>query len=329
MRRPAVTFSLFFIFVALLFGAQVSSKTGKKKSNQTTAGNSFNLECAKLPFDAIAVKPDPFAECGNCGVVSAKAQPGEVAPKAAQSHAKNNFCADTSKINTVTVADLRAFQTQAAQKGLVSTDLPDRSKLVVTLNGTSITEGSVVRLVAWVQDAHLSDCAAGEEVNCNISGSAHSDIHIVLVDPAASGGRNQDECSSVTAEMSPHFRPVAWSQLNKKIPTSNVVRVTGPLFFDNAHVPCRGLIQVTTGPNKDKPPFRSSLWEIHPVYDFAVCANTDPGKCAVNDSAMWKAYDQWVNDPMSKTTATKVTEGCVEPGTQAPDSVPAQCPNKR
>jgi hypothetical protein len=328
MRRLAVVFPLLFGFVALLLSAQVASKTAKKKPRPAPAGGGFTLECAKLPFDAIATKPDPFAECGNCGVLSTNAQPAEVAAKPAQSHAKNNFCADTSKITPVTISDLRSFQAQAAQKGLVATDLPDRSKLTVTLNGASIAEGNVVRLVAWVQDAHLSDCAAGEEVNCKISGSAHSDIHIVLVDPAASGGRNQDECSSVTAEMSPHFRPAGWSQLNKKIPTSNVVRVTGPLFFDNAHVPCRGLIRVPTGPNKDEAPFRSSLWEIHPVYDFAVCSNTDPAKCNVADASVWKPYDQWVKVPTSQTAATKVSEGCVEPGTQAPGNVAAQCPSR-
>jgi hypothetical protein len=327
VRRLPVTFFLTFISVSLLIGAQVPGKTTKKKPHPAPAGGSFVLGCPALPFDAIATKPDPFAQCGNCGVVSSNAQPAEVASKAAQSHSKNNFCADTSKITAVTFTDLRAFQAQAATNGLVSTDLPDRSKLVVKLNGSSLAEGSVVRLVAWVQDAHLSDCAAGEEVNCKISGSAHSDIHIVLVDPA-SGGREQDECSSVTAEMSPHFRPSPWSQLNKKIPTSNVIRVTGPLFFDNAHVPCGGLTKVTTGPKKDRAPFRSSLWELHPVYQFEVCAETDATKCNGNDPSVWKAYDQWVKDPASHTAATKEKEECVEPGTQAPNNVPAQCPKK-
>lgn len=152
MRRLAATLSLFFLFVTLLYGAQVSTKGAKKKPRHTAPGNSnsFNLECSKLPFDDIATKPDPFPQCGNCGVVSTSAKPAEVAPKAAQSHAKNNFCADTSNITAVMVADLRELQKQAAQKGLVNTDLPDRSLIVGTLNGKSIAEGNVVRLVAWV-----------------------------------------------------------------------------------------------------------------------------------------------------------------------------------
>ena len=124
--------------------------------------------------------------------------------------------------------------------------------------------------------------------------------------------------------MSPHFRPAAWSQLDKKIPTNNVIRLTGPLFFDNAHQPCAALTRATT----DKPPFRSSLWEIHPVYQFEVCSDTDPAHCGANDDSAWKPYDQWVKDPASKTAATKASEECQEPGTQAPGNVPAQCPAK-
>lgn len=322
------------IALALFAGAQDTPKKkgGHKKpggGSTATASGGFTLEC-KLPFDDIATKPDPFPQCGNCGVVSTKAPPAEVSAKAAQSHAKNDFCADTNAVTVVTVADLRDLQKQAAAKKLVTTDIPDRSKLQLSLNGKSIGEGSVVRLVAWVQDAHLSDCASGEEVNCETSGAAHNDIHIVLVDPT-SGGRSQDECSSVTAEMSPHFRPAAWSELDKKIPTDNVIRVTGPLFFDNAHVPCQGLTRITSGKNADKAPFRSSLWEIHPAYQFEVCTNTDATKCDVNssDASLWKPYDKWVKDPGIKTAVTTSHEGCVEPGKQKAGNVPAQCPLKK
>jgi hypothetical protein len=330
MRRITVLASVFTLTMALLSGAQQARKTGggHKKPSTTTAGNAFTPECDKLPFDNIATKPDPFNECGNCGVLSANENSSAVQgpAKAEQSHAKNNFCADTSKVTPVTVADLRDMQKQAAAKNLVTTDIPDRTKIQVTLNNNPIGEGNVVRLVAWAKDAHLSDCASGEAVNCDTSGSAHNDIHIVLVDPT-SGGRDQDECSSVTAEMSPHFRPAAWSQLDKKIPTDNVIRVTGPLFFDNAHAPCAGLKKTAT----DKPPFRSSLFEVHPAYQFEVCTNTDPKKCDMNssDAVLWKPYDQWVKASGSKTEATKEQEGCTEPGSPKSGTIPAQCPTKK
>ena len=288
--------------------------------------NAFILECGKLPFDDIATKPDPFEECGNCGVLSAKENSNPVAgpAKVAQSHAKNNFCSDVSNVTAITVADLRDMQNQASAKGLVNTDLPDRSKIVVTLNHRPIGEGDVVRLVALVKDAHLSDCAEGEAVNCDTSGSTHNDVHIVLVDPTFPTGRGQDECGSVTAEMSPHFRPAAWSQLDKKIPTNNAVRVTGPLFFDNAHTPCAGL----TKGSHDRAPFRSSLFEVHPVYRFEVCTQTDPALCNVNsnDTTLWKPYDQWVAAPGVRTEATKVNERCTEPGSRKAGTIPAECP---
>ena len=329
MRRNIALVSLLTLTVLFSWAQQTHRTTSAHKGpSHTTASNKFTMECDKVPFDDIATKPDPFSECGNCGVLSPteNTSPVQGPAKTAQSHAKNNFCADTSKVTAVTVADLRNMEKQAAAKHLVVPDIPDRTKIEVTLNGGPFGEGDVVRLVAWVKDAHLSDCADGEAVNCDTGGLVHNDVHIVLVDPT-SGGRDQDECSSVTAEMSPHFRPAAWSQLDKKIPTDNVIRVTGPLFFDNAHAPCVSLKTTST----DKPPLRSSLFEVHPVYQFEVCSETDAKKCDVNssDAALWKAYDQWIKDDGSKTEATKEKEGCAEPGSPKPGTIPAQCSTKK
>lgn len=327
MRKLTVAFSLFFLSVCLLLGAQASKKPHAKKTTPEPVASAFALECSTLPFAAIAPATDPFVECGNCGVVSQPASSPKQAHKAAQSHAKNDFCADTSRVTDVTFANLRDLQKQSAEKNLVNTDLPDRTQLALTLNGNPIKEGSVVRLVAWVQDAHLSDCRTGESVNCQTGGAAHNDIHIVLLDPT-SGGRDQDACSSVTAEMSPHFRPRAWSELNHKIPASNVIRVTGPLFFDNAHRPCAGLTK-NSGPHPDMAPFRSSLWEVHPVYAFDVCKNTDATRCDISDSSAWQAYDQWVADPSNNanTVVTTAHEGCPQTGTQAAGALAARCPS--
>jgi len=328
MRKIAVLVALFTVTTVLSSEVQQAHKKGggHNQPGPTTVGNAFTPECSTLPFEDIATKPDPFSECGNCGVLSPteNSSPVKGPAKASQSHAKNNFCANTSKVTSVTMADLRDMQKQA--KNLVTPDIPDRTKIRVTLNNNPVGEGDVVRLVAWVKDAHFSDCAGGEAVNCDTGGSAHNDVHIVLVDPT-SGARDQDECSSVTAEMNPHFRPVTWSQLEKKIPTDNVIRVTGPLFFDNAHAPCAGLKKAPG----DKPPLRSSLFEVHPVYQFEVCTQTDPNKCDINssDPALWRPYDQWVKDSSSKTEATKENEGCTEPGSPKLGTIPAQCPKKQ
>ena len=194
----------------------------------------------------------------------------------------------------------------AKQKGWETTDLTSRQPLhgFYPLNGKSIGEGDVVRLKAWILEAHVSDCAAGEEVNCGTPGFVNNDLHIPLVDPSA-GGQKQGECTSVTSEISPHFRPSSWADLDLKTPVKNVVRVTGPLFYDNAHKPCATLTS-TSAPTGD--PARSTLWEIHPVYQLEVCASSDASQCDVNsdDKTVWIAYDQWISDP-SNQQATAAT----------------------
>jgi len=110
-----------------------------------------------------------------------------------------------------------------------------------------------------------------------------------------------------------------------KTPVRNVVRVTKPLFFDNSHEPC---VNADHTDKSNKPPFRISLWEIHPVYQFGVCANTDPNQCDVNNdsAAVWIPYDKWVTRPGVVTDATGRTQrqGCNHP--KPPKAtVPAPC----
>lgn len=278
----------------------------------------------KLPFADIAPATDPFAKCGNCGVVSATARGATVAAKAAESGAKNNFCADTSSKTVVNFQILRQMQAKPVDKS----KLGDRHVLrgfFQLPSGKSIGEGSVVRLKAWVLGAHVSDCPTGESVNCSLAGFTSNDIHIPLLDPGVPTGRSQDECTSVTAEMSPHFRPAAWSQIDLKTPVHNVVRVTGPLFFDNSHEPC---VTPDHTSKSNRPPFRSSLWEVHPVYEFEVCANTDPNQCDVNSdsAAVWIPYDKWVTRPDAITEATgrAQRQGCNHPK-PAKATAPAPC----
>jgi len=139
-----------------------------------------------LPFDNIATKPGPAAICGFDG--SGTGGAALTPDKVLEDHAKNNFCADVS--------------------------------------GKKIGEGNVVRLLAFVKEAHISDCEAGEDVNCKTKGVPNNDFHIPLVNPTEPTARNLPECTSITAEMSPHFRPV---------------RVTGQLFYDNSHEPSSGI----------------------------------------------------------------------------------------
>ncbi len=306
---------------------KTTKSTGSHKGGGSSAANGFTLECSALPFESIATKPDPFVQCDDCGVVSSKATPDAAAAGAAFSHAKNNFCADFSQPTPVTFTILRAMQKQAAAKGLVTRTISDRSKLhnffTIPNSNKTIGEGDVVRLVAWINQAHISDCASGETVNCDIPGFASNDLHIVLMDPTT-GGPAQDECSSATAEMNPHFRPAAWSSLDLKTPNKNVVRFTGTLFFDNAHRPCKGLKKA----QGDAAPFRSSIWEIHPVYQLEVCAKTNAKQCDVNsnDASLWVPYDKWVAQSGSSTIPTgKTLRGKCHSGQQKAGMVVPQC----
>src|SRR5262249_32908835 len=107
-----------------------------------------------------------------------------------------------------------------------------------------------------------------------------NDVHLVLVPTAGSAA-----CKSVTAEILPHLRPDSWT-LPGINHISNVFRVTGQLFFDAAHEPCRG------GVAGNRQPARVANWEIHPVYAIDLCTSTSPSECSVDDESVWFPLDQ-------------------------------------
>ena len=275
-------------------------------------GADFNLPSnCKLPFAQIAPPKDVHASCGIDGTGSN----GALVPaaKILEDSAKNNFCADNKNPVDVDFAILRSMQEKAPDKKPLEDKLhPSRDSLkkFFPVGNQKIGEGTVVRLKAMIKDAHVSDCtktSMGEEVNCKMLGVEHNDFHIPLLDPSVPNPQQQDECTSVTAEMSPHFRPVAWNQIDLKTPTTNPVRITGPLFFDNSHEPCE---MSGSSVIKSANPKRSSLWEIHPVYALDVCTSKDPSKCDVKstNSALWVPYDKWVDAHAADTIASGKTQ---------------------
>jgi hypothetical protein len=207
------------------------------------------------------------------------------------------------------------MQAKSPTKANLKTVLKDNRNALrgfFNLDGKMIGEGTVVRIVALIKDAHVSDCAegsTGEDVNCKLLGVDKNDFHIPLLDPTAPNAATQSECTSVTAEISPHFRPSAWSQIDLKTPTKALVRMTGPLFFDDSHEIC------APGATKGPGPERSSLWEIHPVYQIEVCSSSHPEECDINSSAasVWSPYSTWIKSHAADTTASGKTknEACV------------------
>jgi hypothetical protein len=69
-----------------------------------------------------------------------------------------------------------------------------------TTHGITVGEGSLVQFVGFILEAHYSHVDSGETVNCNIPGEPTNDIHVAI-------GQALDapECTSITAEIIPHF----------------------------------------------------------------------------------------------------------------------------
>jgi hypothetical protein len=250
------------------------------------AEDAFMPACSlPSPLDEIKKHHTVDARCGTEGT-------GETDAKKAQNVVKNNLCANgdavvmTRELFKTLQQRVRALKTagEIAYGGEV---VPaDRSKLrdLVEVGATKIGEGTVVRYVALVAEARHSNVDSGESVNCDRKGAAANDIHMDLV-RALTG---ESVCQKVSAEMTPHLRPVSWNRVagtgsvKKRLkpfgPTP--VRVTGQLFFDGSHTPCGE-------PSEERFQARLSNWEIHPVYAIDVCAFDTLAQCPVGDESVW------------------------------------------
>lgn len=232
--------------------------------------NKFPMTCH--PFQGIEAHHPIDATCGLEGNSS---KPG----LQAQDKAKNSFCAGQN-YQDITRQDLIDKQKNvAAIPGYISwegEDVPaDRSAFV------KLGEGTAVRFTGYVFDAKYADLSSGESVNCSIKDdTASNDIHIALVEQS----NVSDSCQSITAEMSPHYRPTTWTAENiTKIGKKTLVRVSGALMYDASHKICG-----EQGFSPTDNPHRISGWEIHPVYAFEVCAKQSGTTCT-----QWQPLSDW------------------------------------
>jgi hypothetical protein len=242
---------------------------------------------APLPFAAIQEK-HPIDE--SCGV---KGKPTSPSNSQIQNQVKNNLCAQTTAAETYTPQMLIDLQQKTDVPSGYGKEPSDRKAL------EDLGEGKVIRMKAYLLEAHHADLGsgprAGESVNCNNGTEPFNDVHIALGPQPAT-----QECASVTAEISPHYRPATWDAIGdfevfsggKYTVTPGMAsrlqahpyRITGQLFFDASHEPC------PCGSVKCEP-LRSSVWEIHPVYQIEVCkAGTT---CDERNDADWLAFDTW------------------------------------
>ena len=266
---------------------------------------------SQLPFASIAVHHDIDSRCTPNGSSDNNVY------HYAQNAAKNNFNAKGTPL-ALTLDDFTRLQA-ASQKKIDAGEIvlkgkypEDRARLMNLINvkGNLIGEGTLVTLDAYVFSAQYANTkfnkdsrnrpGKGEAVNCDSPELDWNDIHIALSDKSSP---QTDECTTVTAELSPHYRPAVWDRFHdglnadieaiipgllqhkviheqKKADKPLYVRLTGPLFYDASHTPCkfegRKIIE-RHGPE------RRSIWEIHPVYRIQI---RDPNK-------KWIDLDQW------------------------------------
>jgi len=260
----------------------------------------FEIKPEELPFARIAEMHEIDRRCPATGKEDGNTY------HYAQNAAKNNFGAKGIPV-ALSINDFTRLQ-QASQeqidvgKIVLQGKYPeDRTRLqnLIKVYSKLVGEGTIVMLKAYVFRAQyantkfskLSDgsTARGEAVNCDNPELDWNDIHIAL---SASTARATDECTTVTAEISPHYRPALWSRFHDgqnqgvedllpgllkghvlKQPKRGqplMLRLTGPLFYDASHQPC-----VFSGDKiiERHSPERRSIWEIHPIYRVQVFHN--------------------------------------------------------
>ena len=285
--RKLLAFGLFV--PAFLFGIASAQQEPPKK---------FETELVELPFARIAVQHEIDRRCPATGKADGNIY------HYAQNAAKNNFTTKGTPVplhftDFTRLQQASAKQIQAGKIVLQGKYPGDRTLLrnLIKVRGKTIGEGCVVSLEAYVFNANYANTkyskysdgtpARGEAVNCDNPELDWNDIHIALspnTDPKT------DECMTVTAEISPHYRPELWSRfhdgqkpeieallpglLKQRISENQTsssrplrVRLTGPLFYDASHQPC-----VFSGSKvvERHSPERSSIWEIHPIYRIEV-----------------------------------------------------------
>ena len=237
-------------------------------------GAAFHANC-QMPFSTQARHID--------GVCDTSGKATTVKKRRANA-AKNYFCA---KGPAALVTQVTFRKLQEAVKGIPNVPFGAHGRLpsvrrqlhdiLTTTEGDVIGEGTLVKYVGYVLEAHTTNEDTGESCNCYELGAEDNDIHITL-----GAGVSSSLCNGFTAEMSPHHRPSGWTADALNATHGHPVRITGPLFFDSEHASCKN------GKRQGSNPSRNSLWEIHPVYSCEVCKHASKSDCPIDDDSVWR-----------------------------------------
>ena len=189
----------------------------------------------------------------------------------------------TSTPKTLTWDDLSVLQEDAdsavGEAKPLSAD--DRAHLRnLSVGSGRVSEGDLVQLDGFLVGTPHPN--TGESVNCNLKGPANNDFHIPFADDP-----DKTPYQGIVVEMIPQNRPASWTitVLNSVKRARRMVRVTGQLFYDNAH---------RVNADEDSPiggqPPRFTLFEIHPIAAFSVCKQSETTCTA------WETLDQFTNE---------------------------------
>jgi hypothetical protein len=191
-------------------------------SQQASAPQKFETPISEVPFARIAETHEIDLRC------PARGKEDNNIYHYAQNAAKNNFAAKGKPVplrfDDFTLLQRASDEAIRSGKIVLMGRYPqDRTRLhnLVEVRRQVIGEGTVVSLEAYVFNANyastkyskLSDGrpGRGEAVDCDNPELDWNDIHIALT-PTARGPI--DECTTLTAEISPHFRPAVWSRFH-------------------------------------------------------------------------------------------------------------------
>jgi hypothetical protein len=286
--------SCFIFTLVLLVGPTFVTVSGQQLKFKKCDPQLLPLQLAGLDD-----KPqDIDFRCGNKGCHKNNANDK-------QNEAKNNYCASTDNVVPVRRETLKTLQDAVNKMPGIPKRIPPASrkklKNIPLADGTKLGEGNVVSFVGFVLEARHSNVdnkkpftkGNGESVQCNFLGCPYNDIHVQLT-----GVKNDKRsCQTVTAEIIPHYRPAAWDLFDSpdyaEFFQDHPVRLTGQLFYDGSHVPCKkGKPGVFVSNGKKRTDFaRIAVWEIHPIYAIDVCKLSSKEACAADESA-WIPFSQ-------------------------------------
>jgi len=201
----------------------------------------------------------------------------------------------------LTFADFKQLQTEAGvlfpPKRELEIPAADRAKLSDLKYSTgTVSEGDLVQAIGFIVADPRPE--AGESVNCGLTGMENNDFHIPL-GPAV--GPDMD-FQGIVVEMIPQDRNPNWTIPRlQDVQSKNLqIRVTGQLLYDSIHVPNSDPGHVIGGQ-----PHRMSLWEVHPVTEFLVCAMEDgspKARCDPSRAADWLPIENYPAPPPGHAT---------------------------